>query len=192
MIAGTETQFKKFEIMKSLKELNIKIVRSQTKEGNAEIKDLHHKINDIIYKYQYQYITKGIGERILNEFITLGTELSNTEAQGNAVRKKEEILSQLRNYVRILKKYEPTTDKREQVLKRFVSDYIKRTKEDKPLETDEVIDLLKRQRELVSDYAERKITDTGMAFKVPQSFAKLNAELAERLKDSFTIRFSME
>lgn len=178
--------------MKTLNELNIKIVRSQTKEGNAEIKDLHHKINDIIYKYQYQYITKGIGERILNEFITLGTELSDTEAQGNAVRKKEEILSQLRNYVRILKKYEPTTDKREQVLKRFVSDYIKRTKEDKPLETDEVIDLLKRQRELVSDYAERKITDTGMVFKVPQSFAKLNAELAERLKDSFTIRFSME
>ncbi len=178
--------------MKSLKELNITLVKCETKEGNAEIKDLHHKINDIIYKYQYQYITKGIGEKILNEFITLGTELSNTEAQGNAVRKKEEILSHLRNYVRILKKYEPTTDKREQVLKRFVSDYIKRTKEDRPLETDEVIDLLKRQRELVLDYAERKITDTGMVFKVPQSFAKLNAELTERLKDSFTIRFTME
>lgn len=176
--------------MKNLKELNISIIKCETKEGNDKIKTLHHSANEIIYKYQFQYITKKLAEKIQLELTNIGTELATVETEGNASRKKEEILSQLRNYIRILKRYEPTTDRREQVLKRFVSDYIRRTKEGDTLSVDEVIDLLKRQKELVVDYADYNLTDTGMAFKVPQSFAKLNMELTDNLKDSFKIKFS--
>lgn len=176
--------------MKNLKELNISVIKTQTKEGNDKIKTLHHSANEIIYKYQFQYITKKLAEKIQLELTNIGTELATVETEGNATRKKEEILSQLRNYIRILKRYEPTTDRREQVLKRFVSDYIRRTKEGDSLSVDEVIDLLKRQKELVVDYADYNLTDTGMAFKVPQSFAKLNAELTDNLKKSFEIKFS--
>lgn len=122
--------------MKRLKDLNILVIKPETKYSNKTIDAILEKINDILYFFCFLFINNKAKQYMLLQFVELGQELSNVDVQranDGQSKRKMEILNTLRSYYTTLKGYCPDDDantitKMNQFL---VSQFLKQKKDSK-------------------------------------------------------------
>lgn len=97
------------ESFKRLKDLNVLPIKLENKFGCKEVDSIHRKINDIIYFFNFFFITEGARTFLLNTIKECGTELNSINeslAKASSSRKKE-LREKLLNYYNIILHYSP-------------------------------------------------------------------------------------
>lgn len=128
--------------MKRLRDLEIHCIVPDNKYSNKQIDNILSGINSIIYFFYFLYINTRAKETILSDFRRLGKELSEIslpKGDDGKIKRKNELLSKLRNYYKKLNSYVP--DDNEDTIKRtnqyLVSQFIKEKKEKELTELDD-------------------------------------------------------
>lgn len=91
--------------MKKGNELGLTIIKCQNKTGTDNLKDLHRRINAILYVNMYRYIDQQLACDIYTELCGIGKDLSDLKVPESARAKKEELLGELRKRCTVLKDY---------------------------------------------------------------------------------------
>jgi len=78
------------------KSLGVSPIKCEAKEGTDKLKDLHYRINDLLYRNCGRYLFKPQAEELFQNLCALGKELSALEVPDRARPKKDELLSKLR------------------------------------------------------------------------------------------------
>lgn len=137
--------------MKKINEIGVSIIKCKNKQGTDNLKELHYKINDLLYKNANTYAIKSIAIYIEKQLVEYGIELNNLQVPDSAKAKKNEILAALRDMVINLRKYlaeynvNPNEEKQAAtaILKYRLSNYIKSKQ---TLTTDQIIALLEENK----------------------------------------------
>jgi hypothetical protein len=82
-------------------ELNIKPISTENKKGTDKIKDIHYKINELLYFYSKKYADPTTAQDIINDITLHANQLK--ELPDNP--KRDEILNKLRDMVKSLIHY---------------------------------------------------------------------------------------
>lgn len=82
--------------MKQGTTLGIAPIKAENKEGSDKLKDLHVRINDVLFKNSFKYIDPALAETLYTRLVELGKELNELQVPDRAKAKKNEILSKLR------------------------------------------------------------------------------------------------
>ena len=91
--------------MKRGLEIGIEVIKPQAKEGNTSIQELHHRANDITYKYNRRYIPPQTALRLFEKLREIGIELKDVSVNERTKAKKDELLSIIRKQCLSLKSY---------------------------------------------------------------------------------------
>lgn len=169
--------------MQTFKELGISIIKCENKQGNDKIKEIHYRINELLFKYQMRYAMWGLASFLEKKLTEFGIELAAVETTEAARAKKNEILTILRKYVRVLKQYTDVNgiDATEEnkaataIQKYSVSNYLKNKE---TLSTEQIITILEDNKELY---------DNAIKNYIIPSFKKMNDELIEMFKKRYAI-----
>lgn len=171
------------------KDIGLSPIKTNSKEGNEKIKDLHYKINEVLYNNNRSYITPAWGKQVEDKLLKLGGELGELECDGKTIAKKEEILGQLRKIVISLRKYmrefkfeDGDKDILQKVVNYSVRNYIVE-KEKGELDNGTIISMLSNQMDIL-DYYLRPYPDKDINIK---SFKSMNHELLDMLSTRFAI-----
>lgn len=169
--------------------LGIECIKTEHKEGNEQIKTLHYKINDILYKYNKQYISNITAKRLINGLTGLGKELKGVDTTDKIDLKKQEILKALRTVVKNLQGYvedfswdEVDRTPIQSIVNYCVAQYVKMKKEGQ-LTDDSILKLLNRQKEIINDFI-LPASDTLKNLNM-EAFRKMNDELLNALADRY-------
>ena len=168
-------------------EIGIKPIKCEAKEGTDKLKDLHYRINDILYKNAGKYIDTKLANALYSDLCALGVELDELEVPERAREKKKELLGKLRTVCMSLKDYRKVPMTAEDVplmqkaLNFFIHLYIE-AKQNDNIKPQEVLDLLVESRRLWDAYLpfiESLRTDM---------FIKANTELVNWFDSKYSIR----
>lgn len=170
--------------------LGLECIKTENKEGNEEIKTLHYKINDILYKHNKQYISDVTARRISKELTQLGVELKNCTVKGKEELKQKEILQALRTIVKNLNGYaddfswdDVDLAPIQSTVNYCVAQYVKMKKESELGEV-QILRLLNRQKEVIEDFL--KPSDEVLKDLNIIQFKKMNEELLKMLADRYS------
>lgn len=100
------------ENFKRLKDLDVLPIKLENKFGCKEVDSIHRKINDIIYFFNFFFITESARKFLLDIITECGTELKKINeplAKASSSRKKE-LREKLLNYYNIILHYSPPSD----------------------------------------------------------------------------------
>lgn len=138
--------------MKRLTDLNIGIIKAKNKEGNDKIKEIHYRLNELIYDYNFKYVTTTIQSKLYEEFIKAGMELKEID-NPKAKPKAEEIQAILRTYCKTLKTYMSDNDKSQiqAAINYFVREYIN-DKDNIKGNIDKAVEYLYKAKRTAEDY----------------------------------------
>ena len=131
-------------------------VKTTSKEGTESLKNIHYRVNDILYAHTYRYIFPATAARLLDSLTPLGVELKDLQVPEKAAPKKDEILRALRAICRSLKEciHTPVTEEDYEAMQKAVNLQIHRCIKAKPTLTPEkTLRLLLENKELASDAA---------------------------------------
>lgn len=169
--------------MKKGFELNLNIVKPQHKEGTDKLKELHYKVNDVMFNYNKQYIAPKTAERLFSLLCKYGVSIKDLELPQRAIEKRDEILSALRDACNSLKNYKDnyktTTEDKSQAQKTLnyaVSQYL--TKKEEYTDED-YLKALRRNKTLYTEYNTEGLKTTA--------FKKMQAECLEHINSKFGI-----
>ena len=138
--------------MKTGKELGLEIIKCQNKTGTDALRQLHHEINEVLYRNTYRYINQALANDMYNTLCGYGKTLGETEVPASAKPKRDELLSELRKRCLALRDYRKLTNTAEEVpqmqkvVNYFVHQCIK-AKED-GLTTEKALELLKESKRI--------------------------------------------
>lgn len=79
-------------------ELGLKPIQTENKQGNDKIRDIHFKINELLYFYSKKYADNITAQEIIDKLTVYAKELKELPEN----KKKDEILTQLRTIVKSL------------------------------------------------------------------------------------------
>ena len=96
-------------MIKQGKQLGLTPIKAENKEGTDKLKELHYRINDILYANAGKYIDQALAHSLYKDLCGLGVELDALQVPDRAKPKKTEILSKLRTVCTNLKDYRKNT-----------------------------------------------------------------------------------
>lgn len=97
-------------MIKKLVELGITPLKCENKEGTENLREIHHRINDIIYPNGGKYIDRKLKEDIYSQLVEEGKKLNDLKVTERAEPKKKELLEKLRKVCLSLKSYDAYLD----------------------------------------------------------------------------------
>lgn len=162
--------------MKKGTEIGIRPIKCENKEGSDKLRDVHMRINAILYINAGKYIDPKLANTMYKDLCAIGVELDELEVPERAREKKKELLGKLRTVCMALKDYrkQPMTADDVPLMQKalgfFIHNYIEAKQKD-DITPQQVLDLLVESRRLWDAYlpfAESLRTDT---------FIKVNTEL---------------
>lgn len=168
-------------------DLGLTVIKCQNKTGSDNLKDVHHRVNAVLYNNTYRYIDQKLANKIYDDLCELGKELSGLKVPETARAKKEELLSELRKRCSTLKNYKKITNTVEdlpqmQAAINWVVHLCIDAKEKNELTPEKVLELLKETKrvyEAFKPFEEHLKTDT---------LVKLNGELVNNIDTNLGIR----
>jgi hypothetical protein len=174
-------------MLKQGKQLGITPIKCEQKEGTDKLKDLHYRINDILYSNSGKYIDKALAQSLYGDLCGLGVELDALEVPERARAKKTELLGKLRTVCMNLKDYrkQPQTIEDTQLMQAAINWVVHLcidAKEKNELTPEKVLELLKETKrvyEAFKPFEEHLKTDT---------LIKLNGELVNNIDTNLGIR----
>lgn len=92
--------------IKKFKDVGITPIKCTEKTGTEELKKLHIKANDILYRYSFRPILYDIIVLVKGKIVSVGKEIKALDVPNSALAKKEEILKKLRIQLSALIKLE--------------------------------------------------------------------------------------
>lgn len=175
------------EMLKQGKQLGLTPIKAENKEGTDKLKDLHYRINDILYVNAGRYIDQALAQSLYKDLCGLGVELDALEVPERARAKKTEILGKLRTICTNLKSYRKDTQTLEDVplMQKAINWTVHvciDAKEKGDLGPERALELLKETKrvyEAFKPFEEHLKTDT---------LVKLNGELVNNIDTNLGIR----
>ncbi len=166
--------------LKQLKDI-VPIIKVDTKDTKNEgVRKNHRVINDILYKYAFDYLYFENTERIMNDITIIAQELKQFPDD----KKAQEIVTKLRDGYKALKAYKesikrvPTTnDKGELVPSPFTGE------DEKNLKNMAIRKAIK-VREMAKDYQEKKSYIIFSSFANEKAIAELEINEIKRILDT--------
>lgn len=83
----------------------VSVIKCENREGCDSLKELHFKVNDILFVLNGKLLFKPTASKAYNELVELGKTVKDLEVPDKAKPKKEEILAQLRDRCQKLRNY---------------------------------------------------------------------------------------
>lgn len=161
-------------------------IKCENKEGTDKLKEIHHDINDILYRTRYAYIFKRDANDIYTRLCAYGKDLAGLEVPDRAKAKQEELLAKLRvvcNSLNVYRKQDQTfedVDKMDKALGFFTHRFIE-IKDNITFE--KATELLKESKELYNNvypFAER--------LSKIENFIRCNTQLLTWIQSEYGIR----
>lgn len=161
------------------KELGLTPIKCGNREGTPQLKELHYKINDILYKWSGKYLFQTDAEQVFRELCGYGKELSALVVPGKASAKKSELITALRKVCTSLREYcknEQTSEDLE-LMQKAVNFFLHKAIEAKNegLTVEKAVGLLQEQKELWQNIG--KFLDNLRV----SNYLKMNRELLDYL-----------
>lgn len=171
-------------MLKLGKELGLKPVRTQSKEGTQQLKELHYKINDTLYKWSGRFLFQVDAEQVFAELCEYGKELNALVVPEKASAKKTEIVNVLRKVCTELRGYcrEEQTSEDLELMQKAINFWLHSFIEEKQkgaIPTEKIIELLTECSRLWCR-TERWRDELNLG-----NFTKANAELLNILKQRY-------
>lgn len=172
--------------MKQGIELGVAPIKADNKEGSDKLRDIHVRINDVLYRNSYRYIDPALAGVLYDRLVELGKELNDTNVPDRAKAKKDEILAKLRPICKALnveRKGKLTFEDvpmMQKAINSFLHTYISAKNEDR-LTDALVLELLVESRRLYDAF--ERFLENLKADKLVQS----NYELLGMLDKRYTI-----
>lgn len=95
------------------KTLNVTPIKCEAKEGTDKLKEIHYRINDLLYANSGKYLFQRQAEKLYQDLCALGKELSLLQVPDRASAKKAELLTKLRvvcNSLNVYRKQQQTSE----------------------------------------------------------------------------------
>lgn len=174
-------------MLKQGKQLGLAPIKAENKEGTDRLKDLHYRINDILYPNAGRYIDQALAHKLYQDLCGLGVELDKLEVPERARAKKTEILGKLRTICSNLKEYRKNTQTLEDVplMQKAVNWTVHlciEARDKGELTPEKVLDLLKETRRVYDAF---KAFDEHLKL---ETLVKFNGELINNLDTNLGIR----
>ena len=163
----------------------IQFIKTENKISSQKVKDIQTQINQVVYTHNLGYLLPTTATTIYNEFVELGKEVNEIEVTDKQKSHKNEVLIQLRNNCRNLKRYssQPLAgediDTAKGIIKFRLYTYLK-DKRDGLLSTQKIMEHL----ELNDDIYRNILTPLGLGnfeYKDLKNFIEINKELLIKL-----------
>lgn len=174
-------------MLKQGKQLGLVPIKCDNREGTDKLKELHYRINDILYTNSGKYIDRELADSIYTDLCELGKAVDGLEVPDRAKAKKSEILSKLRIICKGLKEYKKeyqTIDDAplmQKAINWFIHQYIDAKQNDKL--TDELaVSMVKESKRLYLAYLPYESN-----LKL-DTLVKINGELAGYFDVKYGIR----
>lgn len=163
---------------KNLGELGITPIKCQNKATSECLKSVHYEINDLLYSWQFTYLSPRAADYIADRLDGYLSTLRGMKVEDGCIEKWKEIGRTVKNYTVMLRKYaqETTYDPgaEEAVLKRQVALYLK-AKETATI--DDLFEMAKRAKLF------------GELYKYGlNSFNNMRKELIERISKELEVK----
>ena len=169
------------------KELGLSPVKCEHREGTESIKQIHYKVNDILFGLSGKLLFKKDAELAFSKLCEYGKELKELKVPEKANAKKSELLTALRKVCTVLRKYigevcitEEDIPTIQKSINWTIHKYIQAKEEDK-LDTMTVVGMLAGNKELWLNI-EPFLDKLRIA-----SFQKMQRELINTLQSEFRI-----
>lgn len=123
-------------MLKLGRDINLKPLKCVHKEGSEKLRDLHYKINAVLYLASGKFIDQKLANTLYTDLCALGVELDELDVPETARPKKIELLGKLREVCLSLKTYrkQPQTaadaENMQKAINWYIANYIKSKKED--------------------------------------------------------------
>lgn len=176
--------------MLKLIEIVGKPITCSNREGTEKIKDIHYKINDIIFHWNYRYISPEDARQIYAELCEYGKALKDLETPDKAKPKQNEILTKLRGICQNLKVYAETyvlgtsedLNHVNATTRFLLSEYLK-ARNNNELTPQKILELLEDHKRIRTNMIEPLSKKYNMSFN--QAFTNLPEELIDTLRSRY-------
>ena len=182
--------------MKRIEELiNLKSISCKNKETSDELKELHYKANQILFRYIKRYAFKDYTEQLEKELTDIFIEINKcSHLNWKQNQKREEILSIGRTIIKTLKAYNkefkyilnPSIE--EVLTKQLLFCLFQYSKHKEQMGIEDKLMMLKENNTIIGILLKynlspnNKSNNTNLDYKV-SNFFKLQEQLAEQIKD---------
>lgn len=152
-------------------------------KGNQNLEELIYQMNDILYFFSRKIISKTARCYILKEFEHIGTKAKDIEDSP----RKEEMLTALRHYYKVVRNAEIGEDDVEQITKLLAYAIAKSVKA-KNEKTD--IEKQLTENRMIFDLYIKPIYNSEFSKNIPniRTFCSIQKELQEMLVDKYTFK----
>ena len=142
--------------MSSYRDNDITILVTKNKECTNTLKDLHYRINDVIYPIQYQHLLPTTTKRVINTLTDIRRDLLSYEPKKNERKKYEELYNQLQDRIWSLQTikdedYQDLTANALAILRYRISVYLDDRKNKKYYYVDAIIKALEVNKNIYDD-----------------------------------------
>lgn len=161
-------------------------LKCENKEGTDKLKEIHHGINDILFRTRYSFIFKRDANDIYTRLCAYGKDLAGLEVPDRAKAKKEELLTKLRkvcNSLNVYRKQDQTVedvDKMDKALGYFTHKFIE-VKDN--ITFDKAVELLKESKELYNN-----VYPFAEHLSKIENFIRTNTQLMTWIQSNYSIR----
>lgn len=175
--------------------LNLKSISCKNKETSDELKELHYKANQILFKYIKRYAFKDYTEQLEKELTDIFIEINKcSQLNWKQNQKREEILSIGRQMIRSLKaynkdyKYILDSNVEDVIIKQISFCLFKFSKQKDKMSIEDKLNMLKENNIFINILFKynlspnNKSNNNNLDYKV-SNFFKLQEQLAEQIKD---------
>lgn len=174
-------------MLKLGRELGLSPIKTQSKEGTETIKQIHYKVNDVLFGLSGKLLFKKDAELAFTKLCGYGKELKELKVPEKANAKKDELLTALRRVCTVLRKYigevcvtEEDIPTIQKSINWAIHKYIQAKEEDK-LDTMTVVGMLEGNKELWLNI------EPFVDNLKKSNFLKMNRELLNILQSEFRI-----
>ena len=160
-------------------EIGLTPIKTQSKDGTQQLKELHYKVNDTLYKWSGRFLFQADAEQVFTELCNAGKELNALVVPDKKKKKKTEIVNALRKVCTSLRGYckEEQTSEDLELMQKALNYFLHKAIEAKSegLTVEKTVSLLQEQKELWQNI--KKFLDN---LKL-SNFLKMNRELLDYL-----------
>ena len=168
-------------------EIGLTPIKTQSKEGTQQLKELHYKVNDVLFGLSGKLLFKKDAELAFTKLCGYGKELNALVVPEKAAAKKSELIAALRKVCTVLRKYigevcvtEEDIPTIQKSINWAIHKYIQAKEEDK-LDTMTVVGMLAGNKELWQNI-EPFLDNLRLS-----NFQKMQRELLNILQSEFRI-----